>query len=96
MQKPCARLGGCSQQLAAGALSCCGRGSLSDRQAQHAHAQGPATRPEAQSPGETLPQGPGTEVPRAAPLAEAAGVGQPGSRVGRGPALRCRTVQPSR
>lgn len=29
MQKPCACLGGCSWHPAAGALSCCGRGSLS-------------------------------------------------------------------
>lgn len=52
-----------------GGLSGCGRGSLSGQQAQHAHAQGPATRLEARSPGGTLPREPGTGVPRAAPPA---------------------------
>lgn len=96
MKKPCARLGGCSQQLAAGALSCCGRGSLSTGRLNMPTPRALPPGPRHEALGEPSPEDQARKRPEQLHWPEAAGVGQPGGRVGRGPVLQCRTARPSR
>lgn len=48
------------------------------------------------APGEPSPEDQAQECPEQLHRPEAAGVGQPHGRLGRGPGLQCRTARPSR